>query len=136
MQRMNSGLSQPGVASCSTVWGYGDGYPPQMISDCGGGYLSASLSGQRELGVTPAAPPSGLPRLLFPGADRRSIKPGVPLSRPLAQNCLQNHLKVRFPLMGRFAACGYLVTGMKLQQGLLDCVPLQTHCSESDGVCC
>lgn len=82
MQRMNSGLLQPEVASCSSVWGYGDGYPPQMVSDCGGGYLLASLCGQRELGVTPAAPSSGFPRLHFPGADRHSIKPGVPPEPP------------------------------------------------------
>lgn len=81
MQRIISGLLQPEVASCSTVWGHGDGYPPQMVSDCGGGYLSASLSGQQEFGFTPAAPSSGFPRLHFPGADV-SIKPGVPPESP------------------------------------------------------
>lgn len=82
MQRMKSGLSQPEVASCSIVWGYGDSYPPQMVSDCGGGYPLASLAGQRELAVTPAAPSTAVQ------SNRVS-----PLSRPLAQNCLQNHVK-------------------------------------------
>lgn len=99
MQRMNSGRSQPEVASCSTVWGYGDGYPPQMLSVCRGGCLVASLSGQRELGVIPAAPLSGFPWLHFPGAERRSIKPGVdPWAALSLRIVYKTSLKVRFPL--------------------------------------
>lgn len=101
MQRMNSGLSQPEVASRSTVWGYGDEYPPQIVSGCGGDRLLASLSGQRELRVIPAVPSSSSPWLHFPGAEHCSIKPGVPSEPPSLGIVYKTTLKVRCPLNWR-----------------------------------